>query len=152
MNSEKIILEFRGGDKPELTKEEYIQHVLSHIVTSPDNRIIHGFVTNGGDVIGYTSESFGNIHYVLACIYVGGESLNPLFSMDNEFASIKIKSGVSFKWANSFPLTEPQVASWLKVLEGTGEKMFNIGWHGRWFSLGQIHQMDFYTLNKHLSQ
>ena len=72
--------------------------------------------------------------------------------MDNEFASIKIKSRTSFKWDNSLPLTEPQVSSWLKVLEGMEEKMFNIGLEDEWFSLGQIRQMDFYTLNKHLSQ
>lgn len=147
-----IILEARGGDKPELSEEEYIKFVLSHIVTSPSLGIINGFVMSNGDVIGYTSESSGNIHYILACIYLKRETLNPLLTLDNEFSSIKIKSEKSFKLDNQVLPTKPQVTSWLKVLEMTGEKTFNLGWgYDTWFTLGQIVQMDTYTLNKHLT-
>ena len=149
----RIILESRGGDKLELTEEEYIKYVLSNIVTSPSPGIVHGFVMNTGDTIGYTSESSGNIHYILACLYLKEESGNPLFTLDNDLSSIKIKFERSFKWGGSLLPTKPQVSSWIKVLEGTGRKMFNLGWgHEKWFTLGQISQMDIYTIHKHLTE
>lgn len=150
---ERRILESRMGDKPELTDEEYINHVLNNVVSSPSPGIVHGFVTSVGGVIGYTSESSGNIHYILASLACGEHVPNPLYFMDYVYGSIKIKSEKSFRMNNPVTfLSESQVSSWRLVLGMTGEKMFNLGWgHEKWFTLGEISQMDLYTLDKHLT-
>lgn len=152
------IIEARGADHPEMSQSDYIQFVLSNITRSTEQHIEHGFVTDSGDVIGYTQQHEGNIHYVLAVYYTVmlgcyNQDLNVLFFMDNELNAIKIKNNQIFAY-NDF-IEEIQVSHLINTLEHSSYKMFVLGWDPEFeqlYSASQIKQMDLIMLKKHLTK